>query len=132
MRRKSLYCIEPSGAVTVQIKALRPKREKLRRQLDGAELDMDALVRARCDLHATGNSSDRVYLDARQQSRDLSVAILMDVSLSTDSWIGGRRILDIEKEALITLATALATCARTHSPFTRLRRASGIMCALQK
>ncbi|MEI2768941.1 MAG: VWA domain-containing protein [Nitrosomonas sp.] len=96
-----------------QFEALRPKREKLRRQLDGAELDMDALVRARCDLHATGNSSDRVYLDARQQSRDLSVAILMDVSLSTDSWIGGRRILDIEKEALITLATALATCRDT-------------------
>lgn len=93
-----------------QFEALQPKREKLRRQLDGNELDMDAFVRARCDLHATGTCSDRVYLDTRQQSRDLSVAILMDVSLSTDSWIGGKRILDIEKEALITLATGLATC----------------------
>ncbi|PXW88234.1 nitric oxide reductase NorD protein [Nitrosomonas sp. Nm84] len=101
-----------------QFEALQPKREKLHRQLDGAELDMDALVRARCDLHATGNSSDRIYLNTRQQSRDLSVAILMDVSLSTDSWISGRRILDIEKEALITLATGLATCRDTFAIYT--------------
>lgn len=101
-----------------QFEALQPKRERLHRQLDGAEFDMDALVRARCDLHATGNSSDRVYLDTRQQSRDLSVAILMDVSLSTDSWIGGRRILDIEKEALITFATGLASCRDTFAIYT--------------
>ncbi len=101
-----------------QFEALQPKCEKLHRQLDGAEFDMDALVRARCDLHATGNSSDRVYLDTRLQSRDLSVAILMDVSLSTDSWIGGRRILDIEKEALITFATGLAACRDTFAIYT--------------
>ncbi len=101
-----------------QFEALRPKHEKLRRQLDGNELDMDAFVRARCDLHATGTCSDRVYLDTQQQSRDLSVAILIDVSLSTDSWIGGKRILDIEKEALITLATGLATCRDTFAIYT--------------
>ncbi len=101
-----------------QFEALRPKREILHRQLDGAELDMDALVRAQCDLYATGDSSDRIYLDTRQQARDLSVAILIDVSLSTDSWIGGRRILDIEKEALITLATGLATCRDTFAIYT--------------
>lgn len=101
-----------------QFEALRPKREIRHSQLDGAELDMDAVVRARCDMYATGNSSDRVYLDARQQSRDLSVAILIDVSLSTDSWIGGRRILDIEKEALITLATGLAACRDTFAIYT--------------
>lgn len=93
-----------------QFEALQPKREIRQRQLDGTDLDMDALVRARCDMSATGNSSDRIYLDMRQHTRDLSVAILMDVSLSTDSWIGGQRILDIEKEALITLAAGLATC----------------------
>ena len=101
-----------------QLEALRPKREKLHHQLDGTELDMDAVVRARCDIHATGNGSERIYLETRQQSRDLSVAILMDVSLSTDSWISGRRILDIEKEALITLATGLATCRDTFAIYT--------------
>lgn len=111
-----------------QFEALRPKREILQRQLDGSELDMDALVRAQCDMTATGNSSDRIYLDVRHHSRDLSVAILMDVSLSTDSWIGGRRILDIEKEALITLATGLATCRDTFAIYTFTSRKRDYVC----
>ncbi len=34
----------------------------------------------------------------------------MDVSLSTDSWINERRVLEIEKEALIALAIGIAAC----------------------
>ncbi|WP_430232077.1 nitric oxide reductase activation protein NorD [Nitrosomonas communis] len=101
-----------------QFETLRPRREILRSQLDGAELDMDALVRAHCDFFAQGNGSDQVYLKARQQARDLAVAILVDVSLSTDSWIDGRRILDIEKEALITLASGLAVCRDAFAVYT--------------
>lgn len=101
-----------------QFEALLPKREILRNQLDGSELDMDAVVRTECDFLATGSRSDRLYLQARQQSRDLAVTILVDVSLSTDSWVNGRRILDISKEALITLATGLATCRDAFSIYT--------------
>jgi len=101
-----------------QFEALRPKREVLRSQLDGVELDIDALVRAQCDFLANGNSSDQIYLKSHQQARDLAVAILVDVSLSTDSWVNNRRILDIEKEALITLASGLATCRDTFAIYT--------------
>lgn len=101
-----------------QFEALRPRREILRRQLDGAEPDMDALVRAHCDLVANGNGSDQVYLTTRQQARDLAVAILMDVSLSTDSWVDNRRVLNVEKEALATLAAGLATCGDTFAIYT--------------
>lgn len=101
-----------------QFEALLPKREILRNQLDGAELDMDAVVRAQCDFFATGNSSEQLYCKAHQQSRDLGVAILVDVSLSTDSWVNGRRIIDIGKEALITLATGLATCRDAFAIYT--------------
>ncbi|MBP6058696.1 MAG: VWA domain-containing protein [Nitrosomonas sp.] len=101
-----------------QFEALLPKREMLRHQLDGSELDMDALVRAQCDFLATGNHSDQIYLKVRQQARDLAVAILVDVSLSTDSWVNNQRILDIEKEALITLATGLAACRDAFAIYT--------------
>jgi nitric oxide reductase NorD protein len=101
-----------------QFEALLPKREILRYQLDGTELDMDAVVRAECDLRATGYRSDRLYCEARQQSRDLAVAILVDVSLSTDSWVNGRRIIDIGKEALITLTTGLAACRDAFAIYT--------------
>ncbi len=101
-----------------QFEALLPKREVLRSQYDGIELDMDALVRSRCDFLATGNQVESVYCNPRQQARDLSVAILIDVSLSTDSWIDGRRILDIEKEALTILATGLTACRDTFAIYT--------------
>jgi len=101
-----------------QFEALMPKREILRHQPDGAELDMDAVVRAKCDVRATGHGSDRLYCTVRQQSRDLSVVVLIDVSLSTDSWVNARRIIDIGKEALITLATGLATCRDAFAIYT--------------
>lgn len=101
-----------------QFEALLPKREMLRQQPDGAELDTDAVVRAACDFRATGNGSDRLYCTVRQHSRDLAVAILVDVSLSTDSWVHGRRIIDIGKEALITLASGLATCRDAFAIYT--------------
>lgn len=93
-----------------QLEALRPHREILRGQPDGSELDLDAFVRAQADLLAQGSASNRFYLAAHEQSRDLAVAVLMDVSLSTDSWINERRVLNIEKEALIALAIGIAAC----------------------
>jgi len=101
-----------------QFEALRPVKEILPRQLDGAELDLDALVRAHADQIASGQGSDRLYLTARQQTRDLAVMILVDISLSTDSWINNRRVLDIEKETLIALATGIAACRDTFSIYT--------------
>ena len=76
-------------------------------QLDGGELDTAALVRSRADLRAGGYGSDRVYLAARNRARDLAVAVLVDVSLSTDSRVEGRRVLDVEKEALTAFAFGL-------------------------
>lgn len=93
-----------------QFEAFRPRRETLHRQLDGSELDMDALVRARTDRIATGHLSDKIYQDTRSQGRDLAAAVLVDVSLSTDAWVDNCRALDVEKEALMALAHGLDAC----------------------
>ncbi|NOZ42277.1 MAG: protein norD, partial [Alphaproteobacteria bacterium] len=98
-----------------QFEALRPRRETLHRQQDGKELDIDAVIRSRCDLQATGDGSDRIYTDHRNQTRDLAAAILADVSLSTDAWVGGRRVLDVEKEALTALALGLTASGDDHA-----------------
>ncbi|MBD3618206.1 MAG: VWA domain-containing protein [Chromatiales bacterium] len=107
-----------------EFEALRPRRELLRAQLDGNELDTDALIRARCDLAATGESGDRFYLATRAQARDLAVSILVDVSLSTDAWLDDRRVLDVEKEALLVLGHGLAGCGDDYAihSFTSHRR----------
>lgn len=107
-----------------QFEALRPKHEVLRAQPDGEELDIDALVRARSDLFAGGSGSNRVHLASKRQAHDLAVTLLVDVSLSTDAWVDNRRVLDVEKEALMVLAHGLAACGDSHSilTFTSRRR----------
>lgn len=107
-----------------QFEALRPRHELMRAQPDGPDLDLDALVRARCDLRAGSGSLDRVHLAMRLQGHDLAVTLLVDVSLSTDAWIDGYRVLDVEKEALLVLAHGLTACGDHHSilTFTSRRR----------
>lgn len=101
-----------------QFEALRPKYQVLRAQVDGDELDVEALVRARSDLAAGGGGTDRVHQALRRQTHDLAVALLVDVSLSTDAWVDNRRVLDVEKEALLVLTHGLAACGDDHAIFT--------------
>lgn len=87
-----------------QFEALHPRRILLPRQVDGAELDLDALITAQVAIRATGQGSDRIFRDLRHVERDLSVAILMDCSRSTESVVGTRSIIDTTREALAALA----------------------------
>lgn len=107
-----------------QFEILRPRHEVLRAQIDGADLDLDAVVRARTDLAAGGQGSDRIQLMSRPRVHDLAVTILVDVSLSSDAWFDNRRVLDVEKEALLVLAHGLAACGDNHAilTFTSRRR----------
>ncbi|PWC89434.1 protein norD [Azospirillum sp. TSH100] len=107
-----------------QFEALRPRRMLFTGQPDGDELDLAALVRSRADLQAGGCGSDRVHQQVRSAARDLAVAVLVDGSLSTDGWIEGRRVLDVEKEALLALTHGLTACGDDHAlySFTSRRR----------
>ncbi len=93
-----------------QFEAFRPRHQVLRAQFDGAELDLEALVRAQCDRQGNGELGNRIYLNTVRRVRDLSVAVLIDVSLSTDAWIKDNRVLDVEKQALSVLASGLDAC----------------------
>ncbi|WP_293810568.1 VWA domain-containing protein [uncultured Bosea sp.] len=107
-----------------QFEALRPLREPQRGQIDGPDLDLDAVVRRQADLAAGGSGSDRIHLASRPQAHDLAVTTLMDVSLSTDSWFDDLRVLDVEKQALTVFAHGLAACGDHHEilTFTSRRR----------
>lgn len=107
-----------------QFEALQPQRQWLREQPDGDEFDMDALIRNRCDTRATGNGSERIHQALLTQTRDLAVTLLVDTSLSTESWLEDRRVLDVEKEALLVLCHGLAACGDDFSihGFTSRRR----------
>ncbi|WP_424943587.1 nitric oxide reductase activation protein NorD [Aliiroseovarius crassostreae] len=97
-------------AVKRQFEALRPKRVILPRQLEGDELDLEAAIAAQVELRATGHASDRVYRAARTQDRDLAISVLIDVSRSTESAIGERSVIEVEREALVAFAWGLDAC----------------------
>jgi nitric oxide reductase NorD protein len=119
-------------AVRRQFEALRPQRTLARGQPDGDALDTDALVRSRCDIAAGGHGSDDVFLSWRAQARDLSVAILVDVSLSTETWVEDRRVLDVEKEALFALTHGLSACGDEHAIYTFTSRRRNVQVATVK
>jgi nitric oxide reductase NorD protein len=87
---------------------LRPQRLRFRRQPDGPEVDLGAYVTLHADLSAGCATDDRLYEDVRAARRGVAIALLVDVSGSTDSWVSGqRRIIDVEKEALLLVCEAL-------------------------
>lgn len=90
-----------------QFEALRPRRILQPRQVDGSELDLDALLTARADLAATGRGSDRIWQSARQTERDLCVAFLIDTSRSTEAAIGDSSVIEVAREAMAALAAGI-------------------------
>ncbi|MCT8160158.1 nitric oxide reductase activation protein NorD [Pseudoruegeria sp. SHC-113] len=92
------------AAVRRQFEALRPRRVLSPRQIDGQELDLDAVINARADLLATGRGSDRIYMASRKIERELSVAILLDCSRSTEASLGETSVMEVAREALAALA----------------------------
>jgi nitric oxide reductase NorD protein len=104
--------------VRVRFERLRPRHVKLGRQPDGSELDIDACVTTAADLRAGGSVDGRVYVALRPARRELTVAVLVDVSASTDSWVSGeRRIVDVEKEALLVVCEALDALGDSYGIF---------------
>lgn len=87
---------------------LRARRVRVRRQLDGDEIDLEACVESRADFNAGLSLDPRLYQSERRARRDLAVLVMVDISGSTDGWIAqGRRVIDVEREALLMVSIAL-------------------------
>lgn len=101
------------GGIVTQIRRnfqlMRPERlRKMRYQEDGDDLDTDGLVEYVVDRRARVASASRVYIKRDKKDRDVTTAFVVDMSSSTDRKIDGRkRIIDIEKEALLLMCEAL-------------------------
>lgn len=87
---------------------LRARRVRVRRQLDGDDIDLEAVVQAQADFQAGLPLDARLYTSERRARRDLAVLVLVDASGSTDAWIApGRRVIDVAREALLMVSIAL-------------------------
>ena len=86
-----------------------PGLRRIAGQLDGEDLDMDAVIGRVADLAAGFEPSDRIYVRREKRERDVAAAFLVDLSGSTSRQDDqGRRIIDIEKQGLILLCEALS------------------------
>ena len=78
------------------------------RELLSDEPDIEACIEARADRLAGASLSQRLYRSTRLARRDTAVLVLVDISGSTDAWVAGqRRIIDVEREAMLPLSIAL-------------------------
>ncbi|HCH61619.1 MAG: hypothetical protein CL927_11945 [Deltaproteobacteria bacterium] len=90
--------------------ALRPDSLRRRRGLtDGDEIDLDRAIMERIEARAGGSADGRIYSQRRRRERDVAVAFLVDMSSSTNEVVrrGGKRVIEVEKEALVLTAEAV-------------------------
>jgi len=90
-----------------RLEAQRMARKLADRQRDGETVDIDAVVENQCLIQAGQTPSERMYLKKIKKGREVASLILLDLSLSADSYVDGRKILDVCKESLIILGKVL-------------------------
>jgi hypothetical protein len=91
---------------------VRPERWRIVRGLeDGEDFDLNAVIDARAERRASRSPSPKLYTARARLEREVATLFLLDMSASTDETaeVAGtrRRIIDIEKEALVIMAAAL-------------------------
>ncbi|HTW72312.1 MAG TPA: hypothetical protein VME47_20685 [Acetobacteraceae bacterium] len=90
------------------VRAARPGRPvRLRRQPEGPDLDLDAVIEA-ATARAMGREPDEsVYRTSALRRRDVATAVLLDVSESMRSRLGAATLMDLERIAVALLAETL-------------------------
>ena len=95
---------------------------RLKRQLDGHDLDVDAMLDAGIALRMRQEPDPRIFRATTSKHRDLAVLLLLDISESTrDRLASGASILEVERLAVAVLAEAMSALG---DPFCLLAFAS--------
>jgi nitric oxide reductase NorD protein len=81
---------------------------RLKRQLDGHDLDVDAMLDAGIAMRLRQEPDPRIFRSTTSRHRDLAVLLLIDISESTRARLNsGASILDVERLAVAVLAEAM-------------------------
>ena len=99
------------GTIRRAFEGMRPEASRPKRGLsDGDELDFDAVIAARIASRAGRAADEGLYRARHRSDRDVSVAFLVDMSSSTNEHINtaNKRIIDVEREALVVASEAIA------------------------
>jgi len=98
--------------------ALRPRRERVGRQLDGDTVDVHGVVAEHAERRAGLAPEGRLYGRERPLRRDVAVALLIDGSGSTDAWVSrSERVIDVAKHAALCFGEALTALGDRHAVY---------------
>ncbi|MHB1235933.1 MAG: VWA domain-containing protein [Gallionella sp.] len=98
------------GRLKHLIEAMQPQGvQRIRKQEDGDELDLNAAVRAMIEMRMREQPDPRIMMRNVRKVRDLSVLLLIDLSESTNDAVLGSEssVLQLAREATVLLADAL-------------------------
>jgi nitric oxide reductase NorD protein len=85
-----------------QFERIRLAQRVLKRQKEGDDIDLDAVVASFSDWRAGRHPSESVFTRLRRDDRDIASVFLVDLSGSTSGWIN-----EMERTALLILCEAL-------------------------
>ncbi|GIZ53902.1 nitric oxide reductase activation protein NorD [Noviherbaspirillum aridicola] len=95
---------------------LRAQRVRMRKQLEGEEIDLQAYIDSYSDFKAGMPMAQALYQTYRPAKRDMAIVLLIDISGSTDGWVSAnKRIVDVEREALLLVSIALQGLGEPYS-----------------
>lgn len=114
------------SSIRHQFQLMKPENlQRINRELDGEDYDLNALIDYVVDKRADGQQSERIYTKRLRKQRDVAVTLLLDQSSSTARTITrnplqpythpGRRIIEIEKEGLVLMSEALEAVGDVYS-----------------
>jgi nitric oxide reductase NorD protein len=83
------------------------KFQQRKRQTQGEEFDIDAITDLFVDVNSGHTPSEKIYLSKRKKEKDISILLLLDISLSSDSYAAGNRVIDVEKQVSILFGEIL-------------------------
>lgn len=100
------YAVVLSG-LRKMLATLNNKWQQQHRQTQGQELDIDSVLDYYTDLRNHTTPSEKIYISPRKKEKDIAILLLLDISLSSDGYVAGNRIIDIEKQAALLFGEIL-------------------------
>lgn len=86
---------------------LNNKYTQQKRQIEGEDFDLDSIIDLYSDIYSKKSPTEKIYLSKRKKEKNLSITLLLDTSYSSDSYVDGIRVIDIEKEVCILFGEIL-------------------------
>lgn len=81
------------------------KQQNLRRQ--GDDFDLDAVTDFSVSIMSGHTPSENIYIDKQKLEKDLSILLLIDNSLSSDSYVINNKVIEVEKQVSILFGEIL-------------------------